>query len=390
MKEEIKNEMDGLLRRLSQRKGTTPLDGNTGSPSEHLDADELNAYAERALPEKTRLRYTEHLAECSRCRSLVTQLAQSTGAERIQTEKTQASWLASVFRKFLSPFSWRLALPVLAAIGIMAIGLIVLRRESSEKLIANRTAETAAEKPKANSESHDSNNNVQPQSLNESVATRGVEPRVAEQTAQNKTASDALARDRDKLALSTSPKDEPAGPGATSAAAAPPPPAPSEVEVAQADDAERQQKLEDLKKAKQAEEDQDKAANAKEPAAPAKTTRRVDELKPATVVAGSSPATGAQQMTPGLMASERGRREGKEDGSKNESETKTIAGRHFQKRGNIWMDTGYNSSMPTLTVSRGSESYRALVADEPGIRAIADQLDGDIVVVWKGKAYRIR
>ena len=29
------------------------------------------------------------------------------------------------------------------------------------------------------------------------------------------------------------------------------------------------------------------------------------------------------------------------------------------------------------------------VADEPAVKTIADQLDGEIVVVWKGRAYRI-
>jgi hypothetical protein len=43
-----------------------------------------------------------------------------------------------------------------------------------------------------------------------------------------------------------------------------------------------------------------------------------------------------------------------------------------------------------VNLTRGSEQYRALVADEPAIKNIADQLDGEIVVVWKGRAYRIR
>jgi hypothetical protein len=42
MKEEPKNEMDLLLRRLGRR------DGATVPEAEHLDADELNAYAENA------------------------------------------------------------------------------------------------------------------------------------------------------------------------------------------------------------------------------------------------------------------------------------------------------------------------------------------------------
>jgi len=67
-----------------------------------------------------------------------------------------------------------------------------------------------------------------------------------------------------------------------------------------------------------------------------------------------------------------------------------VAGRQFRKRGNLWMDTAYNSSMSTLTLNRGSESYRSLVADEPAIRTIADSLDGEVIIVWKGKAYRIR
>jgi len=43
-----------------------------------------------------------------------------------------------------------------------------------------------------------------------------------------------------------------------------------------------------------------------------------------------------------------------------------------------------------MSVPRGSEQYRVLVADEPSIRRIADELDGEIVVVWKGRTYRIR
>jgi hypothetical protein len=56
----------------------------------------------------------------------------------------------------------------------------------------------------------------------------------------------------------------------------------------------------------------------------------------------------------------------------------------------VWIDTAYDESRPTLTVARGSEQYRALVADEPAIRSIAEKLSGEVVIVWKGRAYRIR
>ena len=78
------------------------------------------------------------------------------------------------------------------------------------------------------------------------------------------------------------------------------------------------------------------------------------------------------------------------DKDKNDADTRTVAGRRFRKQGSIWIDTAYKSSQSVTELTRGSEQYRALVADEPEIKRIADQLDGEIIVVWKGRAYRIR
>jgi hypothetical protein len=77
------------------------------------------------------------------------------------------------------------------------------------------------------------------------------------------------------------------------------------------------------------------------------------------------------------------------DKDKNDAETRTVAGRRFRKQGSVWIDTAYSSQSLT-ELRRGSEQYRGLVGDEPAIKQIADQLDGEIIVVWKGKAYKIR
>jgi hypothetical protein len=71
-------------------------------------------------------------------------------------------------------------------------------------------------------------------------------------------------------------------------------------------------------------------------------------------------------------------------------ETRSVAGRRFTREGNAWVDTDYDSSRSTVRVARGSDQFRALVADEPGIRAITDQLSGTVIVVWKNRAYRIQ
>jgi len=72
-----------------------------------------------------------------------------------------------------------------------------------------------------------------------------------------------------------------------------------------------------------------------------------------------------------------------------ESQTRTLFGRHFRRVGNAWVDDTYKSSMATTKVERGSEQYRALVADEPAVAGFATQLSGEVIVVWKGRAYRI-
>jgi hypothetical protein len=75
---------------------------------------------------------------------------------------------------------------------------------------------------------------------------------------------------------------------------------------------------------------------------------------------------------------------------KAEVESRSVGGRTFLREGNAWIDTAYEPSNSLTRVTRGSEQYRALVADEPALRTIAQQLDGVVIVVWKGRSYRIQ
>src|SRR3954463_11220751 len=114
MKQSDSTEMDRLLRRYARRNaGTLPVrDGlesagtQDASSSAHMDADELNAYAEGALPEAARSRYFAHLADCDRCRKLVTELTLASGVvseeKRVAVPESRPSrswreWLATLF-----------------------------------------------------------------------------------------------------------------------------------------------------------------------------------------------------------------------------------------------------------------------------------------------------
>lgn len=389
MKQETNNEMDLLLRQLARRP-----DVFAPGAEDHLDADELSAYAENALPVKTRARYTEHLAECSRCRELVVQLGASVGVViAAQADKVPGP---SGWRKFLaglfSPMVLKYAAPALGLIVVAAIGFVVLRRdkaadyvshvqnnqpklpnvaehvESPEKGLMNDSAPKPADTT-ANKEARSNASTDQPTT----PAPQGT-PAVVEQNAPAPVVKAPEAK----------PESQP------SVAAEPPSPDPTK--LAYAKDAKerrdevtaRKQEVE-VKVAPAEESKKDfEVDGAKRGEAPAPASARARAAKSKSVVGDLSAAQGA-----GATAN-RQREEAGRDDKDSSAETRSVAGRQFRKQGGIWVDTAYDQSRAITTYRRDSESYRSLIADEPAIKNIADQLDGEIIVVWKGRAYRIR
>jgi hypothetical protein len=63
-----------------------------------------------------------------------------------------------------------------------------------------------------------------------------------------------------------------------------------------------------------------------------------------------------------------------------------ISGKTFNRTDGAWYDSAYRNQ-PTTNVRRGTNDYQKL---DSGLRSIANQLDGVVVVVWKTKAYRIQ
>ena len=67
------------------------------------------------------------------------------------------------------------------------------------------------------------------------------------------------------------------------------------------------------------------------------------------------------------------------------SVTRRVGGKTFANRNGAWYDTAYSGQPPTM-VRRGSDTFKKL---DGGLKSIANELYGTVVVVWKGKAYRI-
>ena len=67
------------------------------------------------------------------------------------------------------------------------------------------------------------------------------------------------------------------------------------------------------------------------------------------------------------------------------SDRRQAGGKTFARRDGAWYDSAYHGQ-PTQNYRRGTDEYSKLDA---GLRSIAEQIGGTVVVVWKGKAFRL-
>lgn len=393
------------------------------SVSDHLDADELSAFAEGALPQATRARYVSHLAECDECRKQASDLAISSGA-MISAEQTQPN--TSEGRSFWQVLAGMFALPVLryAAFGavvliVAGVAFVALRRTTESPMIAmndraNQQHETAV-KPPVVTDAGPS------RGASASTATSGASPsRLAPDSNNSKTDEPRVAG-----ILPASPAPSPMKEGPLSAMAekkagdievakaapsyAPPPPNESITLSQQQQNAARdqqystasgprqqQQKLETLDKVQERERDAGKDVS------------RSDDMarKSAPLSVGSSNQSAsrraADEKAKGPMRNmdnnamnrndapgraEAPKKSGEDRPSTEEAQTRSVGGRKFRRQGNAWVDQKFKSSMTLKSIARGSNEFADL---DSGLRSIVQQLGGEVIVVWKDKAYLIK
>jgi len=394
MKQERNNAIDLMLQKLGRSVSRVPQNSGNGAEANevHLDADELNAYAENALPKTTRARYTEHLADCARCRQLVFQLSQAAGliVDGVPESLRVPGW-KTFLASLLSPIVLRYAVPALGLLVVASIGFFVLRQSPMSQLAQRRAIpETSKEAPATVAPN---NGSVSPSVDHVAKSTTPSETRQqSEKNEQAKLADDAegkRAKEERPTEKALTSADEvaaaaPANSPAANADAAAPKPAAVEDQKRQVQEVAQNK----VQAAPQSGAFQAARAND-EPAA-----RRAPKEPPSTVAGLGTVSALKKGKRDSEVDSARGEEADKtkerERADKDETETTSVAGHNFRKSGSVWIDVAYTSNLSTINVTRGSEQYRALIADEPGIRTIAERLHGEVIVVWKGRAYRIR
>lgn len=451
MKQEFDQQIDSLLRRNARLAAGSLRVGAARAPVEtsHLDADELSAFAENALPAASRFAAASHLADCDDCRSIVTQLSSAVGAageiekrEAVaaaaavpSSEAVKTPWWKSLFGAAFAPGLMRYAAPalILGLVGVVSFIALRSREGRAPETVyqpdvavntgvmapapSSATAETAGTTLPHNANSAPSpveaakDGAPAPAKAGEAPGARSAELKATEtDTARaDSVETVTLAKGAGSGAASGSGadiKEKKDAPADIASAPAPPPAKAAPVEVTESQKGSREDvaarnrapeenEVAGIERGQQAE--QNRAANQmrrQEPQAPDGSTRGENraannrgfgDLRQQAPPKSERPATAAK----------RGRSNDKPRDAADEDdvvrvETRSVAGHRFRRDGNAWVDVNYKSSMSMTGVRRGTDQYRALVADIPELGRIAEQLGGAVIVVVKGRAYHVR
>jgi hypothetical protein len=417
MKETENNEIDALLRNLARRGRDLSTALNTAPDTTtnvvHLDADELSAYAERALPPSARGRCTAHLADCDDCRKIVVQLSLAAGPLPAEPHVVEApiatpGWMQKL-SALLSPRMVRYALPVLGLV-IIGVAFFGVRQQQRDAALRNQVALNHGQPAAAASGRDDyragpgqanygydsgatdkapqkevaptgaarsSTAAATPDSAGKSASIE--EKKAAGEADNTRDAPKEAKADADKTAKREEKPADAAQPAVAKAEAPPPASKAAPVTQEKQKDLARNNSADDRERGREA-----NAINAQRKG-PARNEYEVATQNQRGPAKGQAQTQSASKM----KAAEDNAAGAPRTGSNDEAETRTVYGRQFRRVGNAWVDTAYKSSMPIRSLTRGTESYQALVADEPVIASIANRLSGEVIVVWKGHVYRI-
>jgi hypothetical protein len=450
MKEGFDKEIDSLLRRLpSAPAGSRPRGNGANAPGadSHLDADELSAFAEGSLPASARVAAASHLADCDECRGLVVNLTRAAGVEA-EIEKRAAAtvpattseasrlraWLAALF----APGALRYVAPALAVCLIAAVTYVALRSRRAEERVAQSVNTAAPRTSITNDQTTDTFDASQSSSHTATNANASMSS-----AATSNAAGHAATSTNGAVSESEPARESPAGGPTSSAdtdrldttatapaqpkdAPAPPPAAeqktaaaetvtvtnsteqPRAAQTGEAGAGQSQQQSGNLSRAETQQQTPDGSRSQTRGASVNNRQNESAAGRDADIAGGVAFGVGKEDREKSAGAAAPATRRGRasddkqkrakaeedsaasDDEAARNAETRSVAGHKFRREGGAWVDVNYRSSMSSTGVRRGTDSYRALVADIPELGRVAEQLGGEVVIVVRGRAYRIK
>ena len=377
MEVDFDKEIDALLRQTARTGEAAFADSKfqiPNSKSPHLDADEISAFAENALPEKMKLLFTAHFADCDRCRKILSNVVALNSETQTETARGGEIKLAAPVvipwykRLFATPnLAYAMGALVLVFAGL--IGFTFLKNTT-------QTAEVSQIKEKpvnmggASSDGETVTTETASAPAN-SMSNGGSSMMSNAASMSNGASISSNAGVNAQSAVKN--KSQTAEPATT-------PSEPNENLGRSANFAEQKQSLVDKEKTR-APENEDKLTDNSSVAAPKPAPKTDAPAPPPAKSSGMNTRSATTLSADSAQDKKNARRAETEN-----VETRKVGDKNFQRKGGVWYDAAYNGQS-TTNVARGTESYRKL---DSGLRSIAETLSGTIVVLWKSKAYRIQ
>lgn len=377
MELEFDKEIDALLRRSRPPDGRSASLNAATTHVTHLDADEIAAYSENAVPGSTRLRFTQHLADCDDCRSrLAFAVGHSLETATAVTTAVEPVDLGGVpwYRRLFSGPGLAVAFGGLILVFGGMLGFMMLSGGGDSNVAsvfdtgaANSTNANAAMRSLEQSEVQ-SANAAASNSMSNTMASAPQSPD-SSSTAPRTSAPAGGGRQDALLDGATLNGGEalmkPVAKAAAEAPPAPPPAVTDSTVGVTLSEAERSEKKADSDDAKEEVAQLQRQQN-----------RNRDSLlmSPKQKI-GPTARNQSQNQVQNLPEPARSR------------SARTVGGKTFTRRDDGgWYDASFTGQAMT-NVRRGTEQFRKL---DDGLRNIANSLDGIVVVIWKSKAYRIQ
>jgi hypothetical protein len=389
MEVDFDKEIDTLLRKA--QRDAPVLVGDFAS-SRHLDADEISALAENAMPENSRALYMAHLADCDKCRKILSNLltmnAEAAPAAASPGVITIAERSLPWYRKlFLFPnLAYVMGSLVLVFGGFLAF-TIVRSSLTGDSATVSQITETENTKGGPNFQ-------TEPAFSGDTSAAANM----AANSAANSNSSVASNTSTGEFNIEKGPNGGGGGGGRTdsnsypvdgavadaaapAAAAAPPPSVAGATQpVLPKENGER----DDLKA-----KTEDKLSTATQEAE--KQSSNLSLMKKDNlpgVPAQSGPMRNSENQYNRQLENLDRRAAAKRSARDEEASSgrRVVSGKTFERKQGVWYDTTYQGR-PTINVQRGTDEYNRL---DGGLRSIANSLGGTVVIVWGAKAYRIQ
>lgn len=390
MEYEFDKEIDSLLRQAR------PETAVSESFNAHVDADEISLFAENALTQKARMRVTEHLADCAKCRKILSNviaLNAEAASEIVHTEETKPIVLKGAIPWYRKILAFPRLAYTMGGLTVLLAGMIVyvvLQSYNESKTTSLAQMEKSVERPRGASGASSEGDSITVETYSNTANAAATNASNAATTTANSATNTASAKPNSPIvsansntAILSAPKDQPA------IAQAAPTPA-----VGGSNLAERERSTED----KTATADAGISIDGVDRAGAQPNYRQSQVTRNQSITPDSKSVESRQiqslpmttqaprvaQAAPPQEAddSPKARVVKKETSEK----TKSVSGKDFVYKDNVWYDKSYRQQK-TTNVSRNSGDYKKL---DSGLRSVADNLGGTVVIVWDGKAYRIQ